>query len=121
MERLRAAEKSAKDKRACLYASTPAASTTAKSNGAAGTGQSRIFDATVVRIWNGDQISVIDKDTKKERRLQLSSTRGPKYIILMLPAKNVICSRIHFVQTFRPETSVLRARREGVLTQETHR
>ncbi|TCD62798.1 hypothetical protein EIP91_006391 [Steccherinum ochraceum] len=76
MERLRAAEKTAKEKRACLYANIPV--TSAKSNGPAVNGGSRSFDATVVRVWSGDQISVVEKDNGKERRLQLSSTRGPK-------------------------------------------
>jgi staphylococcal nuclease domain-containing protein 1 len=76
MERLRAAEKAAKEKRAYLYANTAAPSS--KSNGSAPAGSSRNFDATVVRVWSGDQISVVDKDGK-ERRLQLSSTRAPKY------------------------------------------
>jgi endonuclease YncB( thermonuclease family) len=122
MERLRAAEKSAKDKRACLYASIPTASAAVKSNGGAGSGQSRDFDATVIRIWSGDQISVIDKDTKKERRLQLSSTRGPKYIILMLLANTCnLLTNLPLVQTFRPKTIILCARGKGILTQETHR
>ncbi|KAJ6593999.1 hypothetical protein B0H19DRAFT_1246717 [Mycena capillaripes] len=77
MEKLRAAEKLAKEKRLCLYANAPA-STASKSNGTASNGQARVFDATVVRVWSGDQISVVEKDTGKERRLQLSSTRGPK-------------------------------------------
>lgn len=77
MERLRAAEKSAKEKRACLYANTTT-SATAKSNGTTTNGQARIFDATVIRIWSGDQVSVVEKDSNKERKLQLSSTRGPK-------------------------------------------
>ena len=76
MERLRAAEKVAKEKRACLYANVPAPS--AKSNGSAANGSSRSFDATVIRVWSGDQISVVEKEGSKERRLQLSSTRGPK-------------------------------------------
>ena len=76
MERLRAAEKAAKEKRACLYASAPAPSAT-KSNGTVNN-QSRAFEGTVIRVWSGDQITVVDKDTGKERRLQLSSTRGPK-------------------------------------------
>ena len=78
MERLRAAEKTAKEKRACLYANAPAPS--AKSNGTAVNGNARQFDATVVRIWSGDQISVIDRETGKERRIQLSSTRGPRCV-----------------------------------------
>ncbi|KAI0356228.1 transcription factor [Trametes cingulata] len=76
MERLRAAEKVAKEKRAYLYANAPAPS--AKSNGTAINGNSRSFDATVVRVWSADQISVVDRETGKERRLQLSSTRGPR-------------------------------------------
>ncbi|EJF65082.1 transcription factor [Dichomitus squalens LYAD-421 SS1] len=76
MERLRAAEKTAKEKRACLYANAPAPS--AKSNGTAINGNTRQFDATVVRVWSADQISVVDRESGKERRLQLSSTRGPK-------------------------------------------
>lgn len=78
MERLRAAEKVAKEKRACLFANVPTASATAKANGTTANGQTRTFDATVVRVWSGDQLSVVDKDSGKERRLQLSSTRGPK-------------------------------------------
>ncbi|KAG5730041.1 hypothetical protein E4T56_gene5842, partial [Termitomyces sp. T112] len=79
MERLRAAEKSAKEKRACLYANLPAASAAYKANnGSVSSGQSKTFDATVVRVWSGDQLSVIEKDSGKERRIQLSSTRGPK-------------------------------------------
>ncbi len=76
MERLRAAEKAAKEKRACLYAGV--ASSTSKTNGGAADGNKRVFEATVIRVWNGDQISVVEKDTGKERKLQLSSTRGPK-------------------------------------------
>ncbi|TFK53941.1 hypothetical protein OE88DRAFT_1710997 [Heliocybe sulcata] len=78
MERLRAAEKVAKEKRACLYAAT---APSAKTNGAAapaGKGDSQSFEGVVSRVWSADQISVIDRDTGKERRLQLSSTRGPR-------------------------------------------
>ncbi|EJD02961.1 transcription factor [Fomitiporia mediterranea MF3/22] len=80
MERLRAAERSAKEKRSCLYASTPVASGAgARINGAASTSSSvRDFDALVVRVWSGDQVSVVPKEGGKERRLQLSSTRAPK-------------------------------------------
>jgi staphylococcal nuclease domain-containing protein 1 len=77
MERLRAAEKTAKEKRACLYANLPAVA--ANGNGlASANGSSKVFDATVIRIWSGDQLSVVEKGSRKERRLQLSSTRGPK-------------------------------------------
>ncbi|KAG9221028.1 hypothetical protein CCMSSC00406_0002372 [Pleurotus cornucopiae] len=76
MERLRSAEKSAKEKRLHLYANATAP-TTASNNVTTVNGQARAFDATVVRIWSGDQVSVVDA-SNKERRLQLSSTRGPK-------------------------------------------
>jgi len=79
MERLRAAEKSAKEKRLCLYANVSAPAAIAKA-GPAGNGVARAFDATVVRVWTGDQISVVEKDGGKERRMQLSSTRGPKCV-----------------------------------------
>lgn len=82
MERLRAAEKVAKEKRLCLYANTPSAAAPSKTNGSTN-GQSRVFDGTVVRIWTGDQITVVEKDTGKERRLQLSSTRGPRYACIL--------------------------------------
>lgn len=77
MERLRAAEKAAKEKRAYMYANASAPS--AKSNGTAVNGASRSFDATVIRVWSADQISVVDRETGKERRVQLSSTRGPRW------------------------------------------
>jgi staphylococcal nuclease domain-containing protein 1 len=82
MERLRAAEKVAKEKRVCLYANLPApsASTTGKANGTSSNGLVRNFDATVVRVWSGDQVSVFEKDGDKERRLQLSSTKGPRWV-----------------------------------------
>ncbi|KIY49308.1 transcription factor [Fistulina hepatica ATCC 64428] len=77
MERLRAAERTAKASRVCLYANVPVAPA-AKSNSSTSNGDSRNFEATVTRVWSGDQISVVEKDGTKERRLQLSSTRGPK-------------------------------------------
>lgn len=78
MERLRAAEKVAKEKRVCLYTNGPTVSVAGKTEVSATNGHARSFDATVIRIWSGDQISVIEKDNGKEHRLQLSSTRGPK-------------------------------------------
>lgn len=79
MERLRAAEKVAKEKHACLYASAPTLAVTpsTKINGGLN-GNSRSFEAVVIRIWSGDQMSVAEKESGKERRLYLSSTRGPK-------------------------------------------
>ncbi|KAF8513029.1 transcription factor [Hysterangium stoloniferum] len=80
MERLRAAEKQAKEKRLYLYANVTE-STNGKGNSSSVTvanGNTRTFDATVIRIWSGDQVSVLEKDSGKERRLQLSSTRCPR-------------------------------------------
>ncbi|KZV69559.1 transcription factor [Peniophora sp. CONT] len=78
MERLRAAEKTARERRLALYASAPAPSAaSAPANGKSVGGASRQFDGTVVRVWSGDQVSVVDRDGR-ERRVQLSSTRGPK-------------------------------------------
>lgn len=76
MERLRHAERVAKEKKVNLYAHSTALP--AKSNGHAANGNVTRFDATVIRVWSGDQISVLEKDTNKERRIQLSSTRAPK-------------------------------------------
>lgn len=85
MERLRASERSAKEKRAFLYASLPANATgggASRSGGAgvAANGSARDFEAIVVRVWSGDQLSVVPKSGGKERRIQLSSTRAPRYI-----------------------------------------
>ena len=79
-ERLRAAEKVAKEKKLYLYANLPTSSGASKSNGQPAGGSSKNFDGTVVRVWSGDQLSVVDKDGK-ERRVQLSSTRAPKCVI----------------------------------------
>ena len=80
MERLRAAEKVAKEKKLYLYANLPTSSGASKANGNSAGGSSRNFDATVIRVWSGDQLSIVDKDGK-ERRVQLSSTRAPKRVI----------------------------------------
>ena len=37
----------------------------------------RTLEGHVIRVWSGDQVSIVDK-TGKERRVQLSSTRAPK-------------------------------------------
>ncbi|KAH0827961.1 hypothetical protein J3R83DRAFT_3599 [Lanmaoa asiatica] len=79
MERLREAEKVAKEKRACLYASAPTPSVTASTKVNDGpNSNSSSFEGVVIRVWSGDQISVAEKGSGKERRLYLSSTRGPK-------------------------------------------
>jgi len=78
MDRLRTAERAAKEKRVALYATSAPAAPSGTTPTPAANDQSREFDGTVVRVWSGDQISVIEKETGKERRLQLSSTRSPK-------------------------------------------
>ena len=77
MERLRAAEKTARERRAALYATAPAPSASTATTGKSANGASKNFDGTVVRVWSGDQVSIVDRDGR-ERRVQLSSTRGPK-------------------------------------------
>ena len=75
--------RAAKEKKQYLYA--PSASGTAtpwgtRSNGATSLGDKRSFEGHVVRVWSGDQISILDKETNKESRVQLSSTRAPKSV-----------------------------------------
>ncbi|WVR05260.1 hypothetical protein IAU60_002272 [Kwoniella sp. DSM 27419] len=82
LDRLRAAEKQAKEKRQGLWEGYGAAKA-ASTNGAAPTVQTTKgteFDATVVRVWSSDQISVVVKGdaSGKERRLQFASVRGPR-------------------------------------------
>lgn len=93
MDRLRAAEKSAKDKKLGIWENYAGPSASKSANGPNATGATGAtagttlntrgteFDATVVRIWGADTISVIEKGSEtpeKERRLQLSSIRGPR-------------------------------------------
>ena len=85
--RLRAADRAAREKRLGLHANAPVPSAISKSLSGTANGTARAFEGTVVRVWSGDQISILTKDGK-ERRLQLSSTRGPKCVcpILILTA-----------------------------------
>lgn len=85
MERLRAAEKSGKEKRLNLFANQPVTSSTVGASAIPLTsnGTAKDFEGTVIRIWSGDQVSVVGKDGK-EHRLQLSSTRGPKYVYVLV-------------------------------------
>jgi staphylococcal nuclease domain-containing protein 1 len=77
MERLRAAERAAKEKRAYLYASAPAMK--ASGSGATTPSGQKDLDGHVVRVWSGDQISIVESGPGgKERRVQLSSVRSPK-------------------------------------------
>ncbi|WVF72237.1 hypothetical protein IAT40_007049 [Kwoniella sp. CBS 6097] len=82
LDRIRAAEKAAKDKRLGLWENLGASksSTTNGSAPSAQTTKGQQFDATVVRVWGSDQISVVAKgdDSGKERRLQFASVRGPR-------------------------------------------
>ncbi len=83
MERLRGAERAAKAKQLNLYAGSarPAGASgpaDSKTNGSSHGLVGRTFEGTVVRVWGGDQISVVPKDGGKERRISLSSTRSPR-------------------------------------------
>ncbi|CAG7854505.1 Staphylococcal nuclease domain-containing protein 1 AltName: Full=100 kDa coactivator; AltName: Full=EBNA2 coactivator p100; AltName: Full=Tudor domain-containing protein 11; AltName: Full=p100 co-activator [Serendipita indica DSM 11827] len=79
MERLRAAESTAKEKKQFLYAQQEGGNAKGKAPGAASSRSSdqRNIDGQVIRVWSADQISILDK-AGKERRVQLSSTRAPK-------------------------------------------
>jgi staphylococcal nuclease domain-containing protein 1 len=84
MERLRGAERNAKEKNLGLYASSGTSSD--KPNGApapSGASGAKNFEGTVIRVWTGDQISIVDS-RGKERRVQLSSVRGPKYAFISM-------------------------------------
>ncbi|KAH9054184.1 transcription factor [Lactarius vividus] len=76
-ESLRTADRAAKQKRLCLHANAATPSAIGRSLSETPNGAARLFEGTVVRVWSGDQISIATKDGK-ERRIQLSSTRGPK-------------------------------------------
>jgi hypothetical protein len=78
-EKLRAADRAAKQKRLCLHANAAIPSAIERSLTETPNGTARLFEGTIVRVWSGDQVSIAGKDGK-ERRVQLSSTRGPKYI-----------------------------------------
>ena len=112
MERLRAAEKVAREKRQYLYANATTHST--KTNGTTVNGNARTFDATVSRVWAGDQISVVDKHTGKEHRLQLSSTRAPRLVLFEYGSPLTLILR---PQDVGCEASVLGSRGTGVLAQ----
>ncbi|KAL5631513.1 hypothetical protein ACGC1H_007134 [Rhizoctonia solani] len=74
MEKLRGAEKSAKEKKLKLYSKIVTPATATSTTPAAQRGP---VDATVIRVWSGDQVSIVDKEGR-ERRVQLSSVRAPK-------------------------------------------
>ena len=79
-EKLRAADRAAKEKRIGLHANAATAPALSKSISGTANGPERAFEGSVIRIWSGDQITVLTKDGK-ERRVQLSSTRGPKCVL----------------------------------------
>ncbi|KAI9442378.1 transcription factor [Lactarius indigo] len=76
-ESLRTADRAAKQKRLCLHANAATPSAISRSLSETPNGAARLFEGTIVRVWSGDQVSIATKDGK-ERRIQLSSTRGPK-------------------------------------------
>ncbi len=89
LDRLRAAEKAAKEKRLGIWekyvapTSAAKASSSGATNGsyaAVSTTKGTSIDAVVTRIWSADSISVVAKGDAegKERRLQLASVRGPR-------------------------------------------
>lgn len=96
IDKLRQAEKAAKDKRIGLWENYVAPSAGRPSNGAAANGaaaaapttKGQAFDATVVRVWSADQVSVVVKGEAqgKERRVQLASVRGPRCVCESRPA-----------------------------------
>jgi len=106
MERLRAAEKVAKEKKLCLYANLPISSGASKTNGQSAGGSSKNFDGTVTRVWSGDQLSVVDKDGK-ERRVQLSSTRAPKFVVFPLHCLCVLLISLWFTLTHSLDNPIL--------------
>ncbi|KAK8869858.1 hypothetical protein IAR55_000426 [Kwoniella newhampshirensis] len=82
LDRLRAAERSAKEKRLGLWEGYGVSKIpTSNGNGSvASTTKGTEFDGTVVRVWGSDQISVVAKgdESGRERRLQFASVRGPR-------------------------------------------
>lgn len=84
LDKLRAAERSAKAKHIGLWTGVATAAAgngaAAAAGGVAHTTKGQTFDATVVRVWGSDQLSIVAKDDKneKERRVQLASVRGPR-------------------------------------------
>jgi staphylococcal nuclease domain-containing protein 1 len=79
---LRAAEKSAKEKKLCLWEHQSSLKTGANDQSATSGPNTRgtSFEATVIRVWTADQISITSSGNEElgDRRLQLSSVRGPR-------------------------------------------
>ena len=84
LEKLRAAEKAAKEKRIGVWEnfgpSKSSNGTATTNNGpvAAPTTKGNTLEATVTRIWGSDQLSIVPKGQENERRVQLASVRGPR-------------------------------------------
>lgn len=74
----------AKERGSYLYANTGEVSDGKGSSTTVASGNTRSFEGTVIRIWSGDQISVAEKDSSKERRIQFSSTRCPRFVNVYL-------------------------------------
>ena len=80
-EKLRAADRAAKEKRIGLHANSATALALSKSISGTANGPERAFEGSIIRIWSGDQITILTRDGK-ERRVQLSSTRSPKCVLM---------------------------------------
>lgn len=85
LDRLRAAERAAKERRLGVWEGLTAPTGKSAANGGSNsaspqTSKGTSFDATVVRVWGSDTISVIAKGDEKEteRKMQLASVRGPR-------------------------------------------
>lgn len=86
MDRLRAAEKAAKDSRKGVWESyvPPTVASRSVTNGSTGTRKGSTYSALVTRVWSGDTLSVAPKSGAAssslgpERRCQLASVRGPR-------------------------------------------
>lgn len=88
MDKLRTAEKSAQAKKSGVwenYVPTSGPAARAAAGGAKGgelpkESQLRSFEGLVTRIWSADSVSVQEKGQTSELRVQLASTRGPRFV-----------------------------------------
>jgi len=84
LDKLRAAEKAAKDKRIGVWENfgpvkpTNGTANTTTGPPAAPTTKGNTLEATITRIWGSDQLSMVAKGQENERRIQLASVRGPR-------------------------------------------
>ncbi|KAG8990818.1 hypothetical protein FRB90_001602 [Tulasnella sp. 427] len=80
LEKVKAAERGAKEKRLNLHstAAQPSNGSQKAAGTPAGPSQRTEFEGQVIRIWSSDQVSIWDDVAGKDRRVQLSSVRGPR-------------------------------------------